>query len=127
MILLDTCALLWLAADQKKLSTKAKKSIEHNASALFVSSISAFEIAVKCRSKKMELPLPIMQWFTEAVAFHGIREIPMTSDIAVHSAELPLLHNDPCDRIIVSTAQLNGLEIVTCDEFISQYKVRVIW
>ena len=127
MILLDTCALLWLAADQKKLSVKAKKTIEINSNALFVSSISAFEIAVKCRSHKMKLPLPVMQWFAEAIAFHGITEIPLNSDIAVHSAELPMLHNDPCDRIIIATAQLKGLEIVTSDNFISQYKVTIVW
>ncbi len=127
MILLDTCALLWLAADQKKLSSRAKKAIEQNANALFVSSISAFEIAVKCRSRKMALPLPVMQWCVEAIEFHGIRETAVTSDIAVHSAELPLLHMDPCDRIIIATAQLNGFQVLTCDALISQYKVKVVW
>ncbi|MBI4309328.1 MAG: type II toxin-antitoxin system VapC family toxin [Candidatus Omnitrophica bacterium] len=127
MLILDTCALLWLVADQKKLSAKAKKTIEHHAGALFVSSISSFEIAIKCRNHKMALPLPVMQWFTEAMDFHGLREIPVASDIAVCSAELPLLHNDPCDRIIIATAQLNDMAILTCDELIYQYKVSVVW
>ena len=127
MIILDTCALLWLAADQKKLSLKARKTIEHQAGSLFVSSISSFEIAIKCRNHKMTLPLPVMQWFTEVIDFHGIKEIPITSDIAVLSAQLPLLHNDPCDRIIIATAQLNNMPILTCDELIHQYKVNVIW
>jgi PIN domain nuclease of toxin-antitoxin system len=127
MIILDTCALLWLAADQKKLSLKAKKTIEHNAGALFVSSISSFEIAIKCRNHKMSLPLPVAQWFTQTLDFHGIREIAVTSDIAVCSTELPLLHNDPCDRIIIATAQLKDMTIVTCDELIAQYKINVVW
>lgn len=128
MILLDTCTLLWLASDQKKLSSKAKKEIEKNARALFVSAITAFEIAIKCRNGKLELPLPTLDWFTEAIDFHGIREIPVTSSIAVSSVQLPPLHNDPCDRIIIATSQLNAMKIVTCDKLISQYEnAEIIW
>ena len=128
MILLDTCTLLWLVADQKKLSPKAKKEIEKNANALFISSISAFEIAVKSRSGKLTLQLSALKWFTEAIDFHGIKEIPVTSDIAIASVELPLLHNDPCDRMIIATAQINDMHILTCDQLITQYKqAEVIW
>ena len=128
MILLDTCTLLWLASDQKKMSPKAKKEIEKNAQSLFVSAITAFEIAIKCRNGKLELPLPPLDWFTEAVDFHGIREIPVTSSIAVSSVQLPPLHSDPCDRIIIATSQLNAMKIVTCDKLISQYEnAEVIW
>ena len=128
MILLDTCTLLWLSSDQKKLSSKAKKEIEKNARSLFVSAITAFEIAIKCRNGKLELPLPSLDWFTEVVDFHGIREIPVTSSIAVSSVQLPPLHNDPCDRIIIATSQLNAMKIVTCDKLISQYEnAEVIW
>ena len=128
MILLDTCTLLWLASDQKKLSSKAKKEIEKNAQSLFISAITAFEIAIKCRNGKLELPLPSLDWFTEAIDFHGIREIPVTSSIAVSSVQLPPLHNDPCDRIIIATSQLNAMKIVTCDKLISQYEnAEVIW
>lgn len=128
MIILDTCSLLWLAADQRHLSETAIKIIESNKATLFVSSISAFEIAVKCRSGKLKLPLPAIEWFSQTVEFHGIREIPVTSDIAIISVQLPLHHNDPCDRIIIATASINNMGILTCDRLISQYKhVRVIW
>ena len=124
----DTCALLWLASDQKKLSLLAKKEIEKHGRTLFVSSISAFEIAIKCRNKKLELPFPSLDWFSEALDFHGIREIPMTSNIAISAVLLPPLHNDPCDRIIIATAQLNAMEIITCDPLISRYKqADVLW
>ena len=127
MVLLDTCALLWLASDQSQLSIKARKTIQQNAGALFVSSISAFEIAIKCRSKKMVLPLPPEQWFAQAIDFHGIKEVAVTHNIAVHSVQLPLLHNDPCDRIIIATSQLHNMAILTCDKLIFQYKVNVTW
>ena len=128
MLLLDTCTLLWLASEQNTLSVKAKKEIEKNAHGLFVSAITAFEIAIKCRNGMLELPLPPLDWFLETLDFHGIHEIPITSSIAVSAVQLPPLHNDPCDRIIIATSQLNAMRIVTCDRLITQYKnVEVIW
>jgi len=128
MLLLDTCILLWLSADQKKISKKAKNTIEKNADALFVSAISAFEIAVKARNKKLKLPMSVMDWFSEVLNFHGIHELPVTGHIAISSTQLPPLHNDPCDRIIIATAQTNAMKICTCDKLISQYKeAKVIW
>ena len=128
MILLDTCALLWLASDQSRLSPDAKRAIEKNSNALFISAITAFEIAVKCRAKKLTLPLPVEQWIPETLAFHGIGEIAVTSALAVASVQLPPLHNDPCDRIILATAQMNGMKITTPDALISQYpSAPVIW
>ena len=128
MLLLDTCCLLWLAADQNRISDNAKREIERNAQSLFISSISAFEIALKCRSGKLSLPLPPLVWFSEVLDFHGIREIPVTSSIAIASVQLPPKHNDPCDRIIIATAQHNAMKIVTSDTLISAYnQENVIW
>ncbi len=128
MILLDTCALLWLADDQSKLSAKAQQTIEKNSESLFVSAITAFEIAIKHRNKRLSLKLSPLNWFIEALNFHGIKEFPVTSNIAVSAVQLPLLHNDPCDRIIIATAEINAMKILTCDRLIAQYKnVEVIW
>jgi PIN domain nuclease of toxin-antitoxin system len=128
MLLLDTCSLLWLASDDDALSVKAKKAIMDNAGALFVSSISAFEIAIKTRNGKILLPLPTGEWFTEALDFHGIREIPITGLIAALSVQLPHVHDDPCDRMIIATAQIHAMKICTCDRLIKKYKqVEVVW
>jgi PIN domain nuclease of toxin-antitoxin system len=128
MLLLDTCTFLWLVSDQRRLSGRAKKAVEANPESLFISSISAFEIAIKNRNKKLTLPLPAADWFAEAVDFHGIREVPVTIDIAIRSAELPPLHNDPCDRIIIATAIQNSMRIITPDHLIAQYdKSIVLW
>lgn len=128
VILLDTCALLWLAANQDKLSVVAKAVIREYAGRLFVSSISAFEIAIKARSGKLELPMAAGTWFEKALRHHGLAEVPVNAAIACCSAGLPPLHNDPCDRIIIATALEHGMRIVTCDALIAQYEeVKVIW
>ena len=126
MLLLDTCTLIWLASDLDKLSGIAKNAIRRHAEELFVSAISAFEIAVKCRNGKLLLPQSPSEWFPGVIEFHGIREIPVSAAIAISSINLPQLHNDPCDRMIIATAQLHTMKIVTCDNLIRAYKEAVV-
>lgn len=128
MVILDTCTLLWLVADQDKLSQEARRTIGEANQGLYVSAISAFEVAVKHRNGRLTLPKPPQQWFPEAIEFHGIRELPVSSTIALRSVQLQPLHNDPCDRIVIATAQVNSLAIVTCDALIAQYSgTAVVW
>lgn len=128
MYLLDTCTLIWLVSQQASLSEKVKRTLQNNAGNLYVSSISAFEIAIKTVKGKIELPLSPDEWFKEALKFHGIAEIPITSDIACKSALLPRFHNDPCDRIIIATALLENMKIITKDKSFSEYPdAAVVW
>lgn len=71
-MLLDTCALLWLADDQEKLSARARALITGNAGRLFISSITAFEIALKHRRGAIRLPLEPVDWIAKALEQHGI-------------------------------------------------------
>jgi len=121
MVILDTCTLLWLAADQSKLSGKARSVISANAGSLFVSSISAFEIAVKHKKKKLVLPEAPGKWFPAVLEHHGIAEIPVDSSIAIDASALPPFHNDPADRIIIATAITHGMIVLTPDHCIGQY------
>lgn len=128
MILLDTCTLLWLTSDQTKLSPEAKTLIKNNNGNLFVSAISAFEISIKNRKGKIKLSLNALEWFEQSLAFHGILEIPVSSKIAIQATELPTLHQDPCDRIIVATAQIESCLILTPDSLIHKYPdIRCVW
>ncbi len=128
MYLLDTCTLLWLASAQEQLSSEAKRLIKGSRAKIFVSSISALEIAIKARRKKLTLPLKASEWFARALEHHGLSEIAVDHCIAATSGELPLIHPDPFDRILVATAALNDFSIISPDREISTYKqVRVLW
>lgn len=128
MYLLDTCALIWLVSDQDSLTRKVKRVIVNNVGEIYISSISAFEIAIKSVKGKIELPLSPDEWFKEAVMHHGIGEVPITSDIACKSALLPRVHNDPCDRIIIATAIQQNMVVITRDEIFLEYPdIRVLW
>lgn len=128
MILLDTCSLLWLASDHKKFSAKAAQALQGESSALYVCSISLFEIAIKFHKGKIELPKTPDEWFEGVMEHHGLQEIPVDSKACCRAAALPPIHNDPFDRIIFATAKVNGLKILTPDQHISQYDSSlVVW
>ena len=128
MLLLDTCTLLWLAGDPGKLSGKAVDLIRHHADGLFISAISAFEIAVKHRRGGLRLPIEPLEWVPAALKHHGVNELPVTCGIVAASVALPAHHNDPADRIIVATAQIEDLTILSPDKLIGRYEgTRVQW
>jgi len=127
MLLLDTCALLMLASDQPLIPEQAQNEIA-NAESLVVSAISAFEMTLKYKLEKLSLPLPPKAYYDTALVSHGIEEIVINSDITAFSAELPFIHKDPCDRIIIATALKNKAAIVTADKTMPRYPgIKVIW
>src|SRR5262245_47204941 len=128
MLLLDTCTLLWLAKGGRSLSRAAREAIAVPGARLFVSAITAFELGVRHRRGALKLPLAPLAWYERALAFHDVEEIPVDVRIAMRSTELPRLHDDPCDRIIVATAQRDGLVVLTPDRLIRAYpKTQTRW
>jgi PIN domain nuclease of toxin-antitoxin system len=124
-MILDTCAVLWLATGDKKLSRAAVKAIDE-AAVVYVSAISGFEIAIKERKGKLKLPCAAEKWLEDLVEHHGLSVLPLDMSICIRAAELPWIHDDPCDRFIIATAKLNGLDVVTGDARFEKYGVQVI-
>ena len=124
-MILDTGGLLWLAGDHKKLSRSTLKEI-NEAPAVYVSAISGFEIALKTAKGKLTLPLPPQAWFEQVVEHHGLAVIPLELAVCIAAAQLPPVHDDPCDRFIIATAKLNNLSVVTTDERFEEYGVKVL-
>ncbi len=125
-MLLDTCALLWLTEGGENLSREARKRID-NAAGLHISAITGFEIGLKCRSGKLELPALPAEWLKVVLDHHDIKTVPLDLYLCVAATELPTIHRDPCDRLIIATAKMNGWSIVTADTRFSMYDVEVIW
>lgn len=128
MLLLDTCTLLWLVAKQKELSAVAHRAISDNKENLFISAVSALELGIKVNKKLLKFPLPLTEWLQSAIEFHGIIELPVNSAIAVLSTELPNIHRDPADRLLIATALKHELTIMTPYQHICAYpKVKTLW
>ena len=128
MLLLDTCSLIWLTNFQNYLPKQVITEIEKYSGNLYVSAISAFEIAIKNSKGLLELPLSPLMWFDNTVKMHGLTELPVDYKIYIESVELPKIHQDPVDRIIIATAKEHNLKIITPDKRIRQYDcIKTIW
>jgi PIN domain nuclease of toxin-antitoxin system len=124
-VLLDTCALITLANGD--LPAAAGKALGDAASA-YVSSCSAWEVAIKCKSGRLRLLVPPHTWFLDVCRRHHLTEIPLQAHFLCAAADLPLIHRDPFDRVIVATAMEKNLAILTSDSVIPTYPgVRTVW
>lgn len=118
-LLLDTCAVLWLA-NGEEIDIDARAAIVERD--LHVSPISAWEIANLTRKNRIALAMPVASWFRQAVEKMEAAMPQLTVDILADSCFLPgLPPNDPADRIIIATAREAGLAIVTRDNSILAY------
>lgn len=124
-VLLDTCAVLWLASGSEKLSETARSSID-GAPIAYVSVISGFEIALKHRRGKLKLPADPVDWFEQVVVHHGLEALPLEAADALRAPALPDVHRDPCDRFIIAAAARLHLPVVTADPVFEHYNVSVI-
>jgi PIN domain nuclease of toxin-antitoxin system len=114
-LLLDTCALLWLVLSPEKLSPKARATMADREAEIFVSAISALEIAIKHAKGKLSLPTSPSAWLGRAMDVYGLHEVVISSTIALHAPLVRVPHGDPADRIILATAIQQDMTIVTAD------------
>ena len=126
-LLLDTCTFLWLATGAPELSTPARDAFVDPANAVYLSSVSAWEIALKHRLGRLPLPEPPDRLVPRLREAHGIAPLDLAEAATLTEARLPSLHRDPFDRMLVCQAITEGLVIVTPDAAIQQYPVRCLW
>ena len=120
--LLDTHILLWWFTTPKKISTKAQKIIRDKSNNIFLSSASLWEMAIKKSLGRLTLPHNLI----EAVATESFRILPIMPEESLGVADLPLLHSDPFDRLLIIQAKLHDLIIITKDLKIAEYPVVTI-
>lgn len=119
--LLDTCA--WLDAFiAPQLLRKEVRVLINQQSRLSLADITLLEVARKAETGGLILDAPLERWFEIALPARRIRVLPITPQIAVESARLPQpFHKDPADRLIVATARVHDLTIITSDDKILDY------
>jgi PIN domain nuclease of toxin-antitoxin system len=119
-LLLDTHLLLWAASEPQRLSAKARTLLLDPGNQLIFSSASLWEISIKNGLDRSDFKVdPRRLW--RMLLVNGYRELPVTSEHAVAVNELPLLHRDPFDRILIAQARLEGLQLLTVDKIVAKY------
>lgn len=81
-----------------------------------------FEVSLLVSRGKLELPLPVSEWLTEALANSGVESLPVTCEIANRAVTLSEIHRDPADRIIIATALVHDARLASFDSVFPNYQ-----
>lgn len=119
-LLLDTHLLLWAASEPGRLSARARTLLLDPANQLLFSSASLWEVSIKNGLERSDFNVdPRRLW--RMLLVNGYRELPVASEHAVALSDLPPLHKDPFDRILVAQARVEGLILLTADKAVARY------
>ena len=126
-LLLDTCTFLWVTRGDPQLSSDAANLFRDPANEVFLSAVSAWEIAVKHQLGKLPLPDVPTLYVPRERKRHGIDPLPIEEADTLMLERLPQVHADPFDRLLVCQAIQRGLTLLTPDPYIHRYPVAVCW
>lgn len=125
LLLLDTHVLLWAAAGSKRLSRKSRALLEDADNTLGFSAASIWEVVIKSGLGRDDFavePRRLRRGLLDA----GYRELPVASEHALAVRDLPPLHRDPFDRILIAQAAAEGATLLTADPTVARYPGRII-
>jgi len=126
MVVLDTSALIYWTLDADRLSLPAASAIAE-ADRVIVSSISLWEIGLKVKRGKLEIPLSVREYYERLKSVDRVEIWPVDVDTWLRNLELAWDHRDPADRTIVATAQGLGCALVTSDARIRAFYPLATW
>ncbi|MBI4909659.1 MAG: type II toxin-antitoxin system VapC family toxin [Acidobacteria bacterium] len=115
--LLDTHVLLWWLEGSPRLPDPARRLISDPENTVFVSAVSLWEIWLKLSLGKLRLP----EDFEQVLASQEFEQLPLTGKHAREVANLPWLHRDPFDRMLVAQARVARIQLLTADEMVAAY------
>ena len=124
--LLDTHTAIWFFNGDNTLSETANRIIRDFSNPIYLSMASAWELAIKIGIGKLNFAGRVAG-FLRLAETSDINIIPIKSDHLTVLENLPLIHRDPFDRLLIATALAENMTLVTVDKNIAQYDVPLIW
>jgi PIN domain nuclease of toxin-antitoxin system len=126
-LLLDTHIFLWAFLEKDKLSRKViDELLENTEVEKYLSAASSWEIAVKHAKGRLFLPEPPKVFVPTRMTNAGIEQLAVSHRDTLNVGELPDIHKDPFDRLLITQARLNDLTILTDDRLFEDYDVQLI-
>jgi PIN domain nuclease of toxin-antitoxin system len=125
-LLLDTHCWLWLESDPERFSASVKRRLEAGGTELWLSSASVWELAIKIRLGKLELPEPLEKYVPVRLRRSAIGSLPVRLEHALEIAALPPHHNDPFDRMLIAQARCERLTLLSADRAFDRYDVDLL-
>jgi PIN domain nuclease of toxin-antitoxin system len=126
-LLLDTSILLWSVAEQYKLNSRATELLSSKASDLYLSSATAWEIAIKYALGTLELHATPEVCIPQVIRGMNMQALNITYVHAIEAGRLPRYHRDPFDRMLIAQARSEGMVLLTADRIFEKYKVEQIF
>ena len=124
--LLDTHTLLWGAEDSDRLSNTVRDILNNDDAQIFISVASLWEFSIKYGLKKLDFDGGL-DCLCEIIQQAGFTMLPITQSYLSHIIDLQPIHGDPFDRLLIATAKVEGMTILTKDENIQKYDVLHEW
>jgi PIN domain nuclease of toxin-antitoxin system len=126
-LILDTHAFLWFVTNDPLLSATAKALIADPTNEVVISPASYWEIAIKVSIGKYPMTVPFEQFFMQGVEGNDFSILPIEIRHAAVLASLPMHHKDPFDRMIISQAIAEQMDVVSIDVAFDPYGVTRLW
>ena len=126
-LLLDTYVFLWWIDDDPRLSKHAAELIGDGTNEVFFSAASGWELVIKNALGRIEFPSPPQRFIPGQLEQNGVQVLPIHLAHALKVAELPALHKDPFDRMLIAQALVEEVALVTSDDEIRRYPVSLVW
>ena len=126
-VLLDTHAFLWWVTNDPRLSTTASEVIAEGDNLIYLSTATAWEIAIKARLGRLRLPADPDTFIRRQLELNSFQVLPIELSHALHVFTLPDHHRDPFDRILIAQTQVESLILVTADVLMRRYDVQTLW
>lgn len=120
--LLDTCVVLWMLDDVKQLKKPVQTILENLENELYLSTASIWELAIKHKIGRIHIPVNFMDILNE----NQIEILDIIPRDAFLTADLPDIHQDPFDRIIIAQAKHRQLTVITRDKHILKYPIKTL-
>jgi len=124
--LLDTHAVIWHLEDSLRLSQRTSEILANRSNRLCISSVSLWETAIKVNMGKLELKTTFNE-FIDEIRNSEFEILQIKDEYLKKLSILPSVHKDPFDRLLLATALVENLTIITADDNVRRYGVPCIW
>lgn len=126
-MLLDSHALLWFLAGDKRFSNQALQAINRPTNHCYYSPVSLWELAIKVSIGKLTLHVPFETFVDSIDSQSGLLSLPLAPKHIQTVAKLAFHHRDPFDRMLIAQAQSEGMTLISADAVVDQYAIPRLW
>ncbi len=125
--ILDTHVFLWWVLDNPKLSRTAQDFIVNPDNSIYLSAVSGWEMAIKWRIGKLTLPAQPDTFVKQQLEINNFNSLPIQMAHGLYVHELPEIHKDPFDRLLIAQSKIENLLLISADSVFQKYSVSLLW